>query len=341
MPLPVSQREIVVEVTRGSHVESVHAVDAVIADADGGIVAIHGDGGRGVFPRSSIKALQALPLVESGAADAFGLAPHHLALACASHNGEPIHTTTSGEMLAAAGLTPACLECGAQWPHHHRDVAALVLAGEKAGAIHNNCSGKHSGFLAFAAHAGLETRGYVRFGSPVQKEIAAVLEAVTGARHGEDNYGIDGCSIPTYEIPLAALASAYARFGVGRDDGRHRSAAMLRLRDACMSHPDHICGTGAFDTAMMRAMKGRVFTKIGAEGVFTIAIPELGLGAALKCRDGNARAAEVACAWLVYSLLQQAESELEPDQLNTLKRLRQPQLENRNAITVGELRIRS
>ena len=336
-----SNQPLIVEALRGGRMESLHAVDVVVASADGSIAAIHGDGERGVFPRSAIKALQALPLVESGAADRFGFMPAHLALACASHNGEPVHTQAAGEMLAAAGLSQTCLECGAQLPHHAADHEALVKAGEPVTAIHNNCSGKHSGFLAFAAQQGFEPAGYVTFAHPVQKEIAGVLETVTGARHGEDNHGIDGCSIPTYEIPLANLARAYARFSIGEDEGRARSAAMLRLRDACMAHPDMVAGSGRFDTAIMQAMPGRVFTKTGAEGVFTIAIPELALGVALKCRDGATRAAEVACAFLIESLLEEAESELSQDECNALKRLANPVLKNRNGIEVGSLRMRA
>lgn len=336
-----SRQPLIVEALRNRRVESVHAVDAVVASADGSIMAVYGDGNRGVFPRSAIKALQALPLVESGAADRFGFAQAHLALACSSHNGEPMHTQSAAEMLAAAELSPTCLECGAQLPYHPSDHEALLKAGKPVTAIHNNCSGKHSGFLAFAVQQGLEPAGYVKFGHPVQKEIAGVLEVVTGAAHGEDNYGIDGCSIPTYEIPLADLARAYAKFAVGEDAGKERSAAMLRLRDACMAHPEMVAGTGRFDTAIMQALPGKVFTKTGAEGVFVIAIPELGLGAALKCRDGATRAAEVACAFLVESLLEEAESELSQDENNALKRLANPVLKNWNGIEVGSLRMRA
>lgn len=338
--MEITNQPLIVEALRGGRVESLHAVDAVIASADGSIAAVHGDGDRGVFPRSAIKALQALPLVESGAADRFGFSPAHLALACSSHNGEPVHTAGAGEMLAAAGLSQTCLECGAQLPYHPRDHEALVRSGELAGAIHNNCSGKHSGFLAFAVQEGMETAGYVNATHPVQKEIAGVLETVTGAAHGEDNYGIDGCSIPTYEIPLASLAVAYARFGTGSDPGRERSAAMLRLRDACMAHPVMVAGSERFDTAMMQALPGRVFTKTGAEGVFTIAIPELGLGAALKCRDGATRAAEVACAHLVESMLEESDSKLSQAEVKALKELCNPVLKNRNEIVVGSLRTR-
>jgi L-asparaginase II len=334
----------IVEVTRGhdgtEHVESVHKLDIVVADASGKIVNAWGEPGRKVFPRSAIKALQALALVESGAADKFALTTSHLAIACSSHFGEPFHTKAASEILAKAGLDGTCLECGAQLPHHRRDMDRLVAEGKPVTALHNNCSGKHSGFLAFAAHQGLPVKGYVKFGHTVQKKIAGILESATGAKHGKDNYGIDGCSIPTYEIPLDSLAIAFAKFGVGESEGKERSAAMIRLRDACMAHPEMIAGTGGFDTELMQAMKGRVFVKYGAEAVHTISVPELGFGAAIKCHDGSQRATESACAALVESLLQQTESGLSPTEAKALKRLANPVLKNRNGIEVGQVRAK-
>ncbi len=324
---------LTVEVTRGGHVESRHLVDAVIADASGAIVRVHGIAERAVFPRSSSKALQALALVESGAADRFGLEPRHIALACASHNGEEMHVATAGEMLAKAGLPQTCLECGAQLPSLKADRDALTLAGQPARAIHNNCSGKHSGFLCFAAGEGIDPAGYVKFGHKVQRAMAANLTQVTGAQHGEDNFGIDGCSIPTWAIPLKNLAVAFAKLGVGEDRDAGRGKAMLRIRNACMAHPQMVGGTGCFDTDLMAGMAGRVFTKTGAEGVFVAALPELGMGFALKAHDGASRAAEVATARLIESLLQLSENEAK-----LLKRLGNPQLHNWNGIHVGGLR---
>jgi L-asparaginase II len=340
-------RPLTIEVTRGRgegatsrqiH-ESRHEIDIIVADADGAIVKTRGDADRGVFPRSAIKALQALPLIESGAADAFDFAPKYLALACSSHNGEPFQTEAADNMLSATGLSPICLECGAQHPFHLRDTEALIRSGRPVTALYNNCSGKHAGFLAFAVHQGLPTDGYIHFGHPVQTEVAGALETVTGVKHGEDNYGIDGCSIPTYEIPLAELAKAYARFGVGKDAGKERSKAMIRLRDACLAHPEMVGGTERFDTQLMQALGNRAFTKTGAEGVFTIALPELGFGAALKCRDGTTRAAEVACAHLVESLLEVSESGLSQAETNALKTLKNPVLRNWSDFAVGEVRV--
>ncbi|MCB1458468.1 MAG: asparaginase [Nitratireductor sp.] len=323
----------IVEVTRGNHVECRHRVDIVIADADGNLVRSFGDPRRPVFPRSSIKALQALPLIESGAADRFRLEPHQIALACASHNGEEMHVETATGMLAAAGLTEQCLECGAQLPDRLDDRNRLALSGEQPRAIHNNCSGKHSGFLCLAVEEGMDPQGYVRLGHRVQKTIAATLTEVTGATHGEDNHAIDGCSMPTYAIPLENLARAFARFGVGNDGGKVRSRAMIRLRDACMAHPEMVAGTGRFDTEIMSALKGRAFTKSGAEGVFVAALPEKGMGIALKVHDGAERASQVAIAACIESLL-----ELDETEAKALKGLSNPVLLNRNDIEVGRVR---
>jgi L-asparaginase II len=321
-----------VEVSRGNSVESRHLVDAVIADASGRLVRVHGEAERPVFPRSAIKALQALALVESGAADRWGLEPRHVALACASHNGEEMHVRTAAEMLARAGLSPVCLECGAQPPSLKADYDRMILAGEKPQAIHNNCSGKHSGFLCFAAHEGMDTKGYVKFAHPVQRAIAAILTETTGAPHGAENHGIDGCSIPTYSIPLKSLAVAFARFGVGDGGGPLRSKAMLRIRDACLAHPQMVHGSGGFDTEVMAALKGRAFTKTGAEGVFVAALPEQGLGIALKVHDGAKRASEAAMALFIESFL-----EVEETQAKLLKGFSKHELRNWNSITVGKV----
>lgn len=325
---------LVVEVTRGRLVESEHCIDAVIADASGAVLAAYGADDRPVFPRSSIKALQALPFVESGAPGAFGLEQRHVALACASHWAEPMHLAGVGEMLAAAGLGPHCLECGAQSPTLKVDQDRLVLEGRQPAAIHNCCSGKHAAFLCLAVREGLETRGYVGFDHPVQRAVAAALTQVTGAPHDAGNRGVDGCSIPTYAIPLRNLALAFARFGVGQDQGPERARAMIRIRDACLAFPELTAGTAAFGARLMRATQGAVFAKDGAEGMFVGAIPALGAGFALKVRDGAGRAAEIAAARIVESLL-----ELEQTQAKALKGLAQAPVRNRRDEAVGLVRL--
>lgn len=324
----------IVEITRGNSVESLHEIDIVIADSTGKIISTYGDADLHIYPRSSIKSLQALPLIESGAADAYGFEDKHLALACASHNGARVHVKAAGEMLHKVGLDGTCLECGAQFPKQEEDILQLACDGVAVQPIHNNCSGKHSGFLAFAKHTGLETKGYIGFEHPVQKEVAGVLESVTGAKHGVDNYGIDGCSIPTFKIPLTSLAIGYAKFGVGEDVSPLRSKAMIRLRDACFAHPEMVAGDKRVCTQLMQTLGNRAFVKVGAEGVYTMSLPELGLGIAMKSRDGNFRAVEVAVSQLACDLL-----ELDEKMSEKMRPLTNPILKNWNRIEVGSARF--
>ncbi len=324
----------VVEITRGNSVESTHEVDIAIADSTGKIISTYGNAGLHIYPRSSNKALQALPLIESGAADAYGFENKHLALACSSHSGQPMHVNAASEMLNMAGLDGNCLECGAQLPKYPEDQAQLVRDGVEVQAIHNNCSGKHSGFLAFAKHSGIETKGYIGFDHSVQKEIAGVLESVTSAKHGEDNYGIDGCSIPTFKIPLQKLAIAFAKFGVGEDASPLRSKAMLRLRDACFAHPEMVAGDNRVCTQLMQALGNRAFVKVGAEGVYTMSLPEFGLGVAMKSRDGGFRAVEVTVSQLAFDLLK-----LDEEDIEKMRPLIHPVLKNWNGFEVGTARL--
>ena len=330
----MNNNPLVVSVTRGGFPESSHLVDAVIADENGAVVEVFGDAELALFPRSAIKALQALPLVESGAADAYGFSDAHLSLACSSHNGEPVHVDAAQTMLNLAGAEERCLECGAQLPKRPEDQAEMVRSGVRVGAIHNNCSGKHAGFVAFARHAGLPVKDYIKFEHPVQQEIASVLSAVTGSPHTVNNYGIDGCSIPTYRVPLSALAIAFARFGVGSDVSTARSRAMTRLRDACMNHPHMVAGTDRVCTQLMEALPGRVFVKVGAEGVYTASLPEKGFGIAMKARDGNFRAVEVAITDLVRRHL-----DLNDAERIQLDPLLNPVLRNWNGIEVGDAQM--
>lgn len=325
---------LIVEITRGERVESHHQVDVVVTDASGSVVSAWGEPERPIFPRSAIKGLQALPLIESGAADAYGFEPHHLSLACSSHHAEPMHVKAAGEMLDQAGLDANCLECGAQPPFDLEEVRELARKDVDAGQIHNTCSGKHSGFLAVAGHQHMNTSGYVRIDHPLQKEIAGALENVTGVPHRSENHAIDGCSIPTYAIPLKNLSTAFAKFGVGEGGTSLRSSAMLRLRDACLMHPEMVSGTTGACTKLMQALGNRAFAKYGAEGVYIASLPEHGYGIALKVRDGAPRAAEVAIANIVENLL-----ELDDAEAIRLKNLTKPILTSRSGIVVGEARV--
>jgi L-asparaginase II len=290
---------VLVELTRGSMVESRHRGALCVIDSTGASVLAIGDVGQRVFPRSAIKAIQALVLVESGAADRYRFGNEELALACASHAGEPAHVAGVERMLAAAGFDAGALQCGTHWPTHRPSADALVRAGLAASPLHHNCSGKHAGFLCAACTMGLDRRTYTAPDHGVQREVRVALEGLSGVRIDDRLVGVDGCSVPTFAVPLAALARAFAAFGSEHGLTADRAAACRRLRTACAAKPWHVAGTGLFATELMGHFGTRAFVKGGAEGVYCGALPEQGLGIAVKCDDGAGRAAEVIMASIV------------------------------------------
>jgi L-asparaginase II len=332
---------ILVQALRGGIVESAHRGAIAIVDASGRVHTALGDIDRPIFPRSAVKVLQALPLVASGAAERWALDDEELALACASHGGEARHTQVAARMLAKAGVDVSVLECGTHWPYHDSALKALAAAGESPSALHNNCSGKHAGFVCLGClmaqaqgdEARAFLRGYVKPGHPVMREVSAALQAATGFDLSRSAVGTDGCSIPTHAVPLRALALAFARVatGVGLNDGHARAA--LRLRRAVATAPYMVAGSGRFDTRVMQHFGARVFCKVGAEGVHCAALPELGLGVAIKMDDGNtARACEVAQAAVLQRLLKQDDADAA-----LLGSLSDITLSNWNGIEVGRL----
>jgi L-asparaginase II len=327
---------VLVEVTRGSVVESRHRGSVAIVDGDGRLVFSLGDIEMPSFPRSAVKPFQALPFVESGAADRFGFGDAELALSMASHNAEARHVDTVRAMLAAAGLDEGCLACGPHWPGRHADQGALHRIGATPGRVHNNCSGKHSGFLCTCVVTGADPRGYEKADHPVMREVIAASASITNTAHATDLSGVDGCSIPTFAIAPRPLAHGFARFvtGVGLTATRARAAERLRL--AAAAEPFMIAGTGRFCTRAMTALGDRVLVKTGAEGVFIGAIKELGLGIALKIDDGAARASEVVMARLLIDLLK-----LTPDDAGyaEMQDLANPKVKSWAGEEVGEIRV--
>lgn len=321
---------VLVEVLRGDVVESVHRGAVAVVDADGKLVLSLGDIDAPVFPRSAVKSIQALPLIESGAADALGLGERELALACASHSGEPEHAALAAEMLVKNGLGEAALECGAHWPSDQNATIALARGGGKPNQLHNNCSGKHSGFLSVCSHCAIDHQGYVAAGHPLQEMVREAMQEVTGAEHGEANRGTDGCSIPTYAVPLKSLALGFSRMASGTSFSKARAKAAQRLIKACMAEPFLVAGTGRLDTKLMEAAGGRVFVKTGAEGVYCGVLPDLGYGFAIKCGDGAARGAEVATVALIHKLLGET--------IPGLEGMERPELRNWHGTLVGGLR---
>lgn len=320
---------VIAEVHRGPIVESRHTGAWAVADAEGRILASAGDIDRPIFPRSAVKALQALPLVASGAADRAGYTPPELALACASHDGSITHVQTARAMLRKLGHDATVLACGVHWPTSREAANALAEAGQTPTPLHNNCSGKHAGFVALAAARSLDTGNYVDPRHPVMREVSAALAEVLGVRLEDAPQGIDGCAIPAYAVPLRALAAGFARFGTGQFLPRDFAQAAAVLRRAVAKHPMMVAGAGRFDTEIASALGEAAFVKVGAEGVQCGALPGLGLGFAIKCDDGAMRASEAACAALLRRYLGAG---------LVLDRLASPPLTNWSGRHVGSVR---
>lgn len=287
-------------VYRGEVVESRHRVGFAVADAAGEIVHARGKIERVVFPRSAIKMLQAIPLVESEAADFFGLTPAELALASASHGGEPRHAEAVSAWLSRLGFSPDDLECGAHAPSHAPSAERLARGGSPPAPLHNNCSGKHAGMLTLAKHLGVDPKGYIRPDHPVQRMIGETLSAMTQVTPLPAP-AVDGCGIPTFALPLKNLAQAMARFANPAGLGSTRAAACQRLAAAMKKNPEMVAGEGRACTAIMQAIPA-VVVKTGAEGVYVAALPERSLGIALKVEDGATRASSVALMALLEGL---------------------------------------
>jgi len=288
-----------VEILRGDFLESVHSGHAVVCGADGEIVEAWGDPHAVVLPRSSSKMLQALPLVESGVADARGLTGEHLALACASHNGAPIHVEKVNAWLKDIGCGDDDFRCG---PQESRDDALrleMIRAQQEPCRVHNNCSGKHAGFLTLSQHLGGGAE-YCQIDHPVQQACLSAFEEVTGET--SPGFGIDGCSAPNHAVTLHGMARAMAFFAAAEEGGDTRQDAAARLRNAMMAYPELVAGEGRACTELMRACGGRVALKTGAEAFFIAIIPEKKLGVALKIADGTTRGAEAAIAAVLVKL---------------------------------------
>lgn len=318
---------LMAEVWRGPVLECVHMGHAVICDARGEIVATWGDPETIILPRSSCKMIQALPLVESGAATDAGLTSEHLALACASHNGAHIHTDRVKSWLSALGLSDSDLRCGTQIPGDEEARTEVLRDG--AHQVHNNCSGKHTGFLTLAQKLGGGAE-YVDPEHAVQKAVRAAFEEMTGET--ASGFGIDGCSAPNFATSLHGLARAMSRMAAPDMLGATRAKAAIALVAAMSQHPDLISGEGRICTELSRLMGDEGLVKTGAEGVFAAILPKRRLGIALKISDGATRASEAAMAAILVGL-----GVLQAGHPMVAKRMNAPVL-NRREILTGHVR---
>lgn len=319
-----------VEIWRGPFLESLHKGHAVICDAHGNVVEAWGDPDKVILPRSSSKIIQALPLIESGAAKAYDLQQSHLALAGASHNAAAIHTVPVTAWLEHIGKSEADFLCGPQAPRDRDALHAMIRAHGEPTLCDNNCSGKHAGFLTFCAHCNAPA-DYTSLDHPLQREVLGAFEELTGET--SPGYGIDGCSAPNFACSVHGLAKAMAFCAAAREDGAStRERAAASLVQAMVTYPELVAGEGRACTELMRAMDGKVAVKTGAEAVFVAILPEQKLGVALKIEDGSTRAAECAIAAILVKL-----GVLDAEHPATLRRMNKP-LKNFAGLECGILR---
>ena len=325
---------ITVQIRRGDIVESEHFVAAAVIDAAGAMVAAYGDIKRVVYPRSTIKPLQALPLIETGAADAFGLSDDEIALACASHTGEPLHLAVAEAWLGRLELDLDAMACGAHLPYN--DVAARDLLAHNGAPspLHNNCSGKHLGMLTTALHCGDPLSGYEKLDHPVQQRIRRVFDELLGRDLATAPTAIDGCSVPTIGVSVRDIAAMMAQLLADPAAAPARTAAANRIVRVMSEHPDLIAGSRRFCTEVTRASGGQIIAKGGAEGVAIALLRDQGIAIALKSWDGARRAAEAAMATLVPMF-----SAVTGPAASTLARYAAPAIENWRGIRTGEIRV--
>lgn len=321
-----------VEVWRGPLAESAHFGVAAVANARGEIIEGWGDTSLLTYPRSALKPVQAIALVETGAEAACGLTPRHLALACASHRGEPFQTDLVASWLAALGLDQSALVCGSDVPADEAAAAAALLDGHPRQRLYHNCSGKHCGFLTVARHRGWALEGYDRLEHPAQQFYLDVLSELMAGDARALPFGIDGCALPAAALSTGAMALLLARFAEARAASPSRRKAIVAIHDAMRRHPEYLSGSGQPGVELARATQGRIIMKTGAEGFLTAYVPGQGLGIALKIQDGEARA-RVPALIAVLS----ATGLLDENERRTLAHLAAPSVRNSTGAVVGRI----
>lgn len=340
---------VVVELTRGPLVESLFRGDGAVVDSTGRVLFQVGDGSKVTFWRSSAKPIQALPVITSGAADAFGYGPEHLAIFCASHNAEPVHTETVLDALTRAGLSPDSLQCGPHAPFDRITADAMKERGEEPGRIHSNCSGKHTAMLAIGKHLGLPIADYLNPASAIQQVILAAVADVCGLPAGQIAIGVDGCGVPVFGMPLTHMSYAFARLADPDRMPADKVDAGRRIRDAMLAHPYNVAGRGRICTEIMGLPGGRFLAKSGAEGVYSVGIlPEAaaaspvlrkagavgGVGITVKAEDGNTDTRHL----MIVEIMRQL-GVLTDEDLAALEKYRPAPIKNWAGKVVGEKRI--
>lgn len=319
-----------VEVLRGGVVESIHRVHVAVVDGAGRLRARAGNVSLGCFARSAVKPMQALPLVEDGVAERFALTDRELALCCASHSGEPYHVSTVAVLLKRLGLGEESLACGSHAPFHEASARRLREEGVRPGRLHNNCSGKHAGMLALACAHGWPGAGYQESGHPVQRRMLEEMARWTSVPVEEIPLAVDGCGVVTFGFSVESMARAFGRFAAAARTGGNGPAGIVH---AMVRNPEYVGGTDRLCTTLMRITTGRLFAKVGAEGVYCAGSPGAELGIALKVEDGARRAAEPALLAVLHRL-----GLISAEEVAELAMFAEPDVTNTRGEVVGGVR---
>lgn len=319
---------LTVQIIRGNEIESVHTVDAIVTNNDGKIHYEFGQAGSSIFPRSAIKSLQALPIFHTGADQKFNLDQQEIALACASHTGQKIHVDKVNMWLKRMGLSVLNLECGNHMPYDKSAHEKMILSKEIATPLHNNCSGKHTGMLSVALQLNAPTKNYTHFEHPVQQLVLNTIKEICDLNDYKNNYGIDGCSIPTYYMPLKNLALGMARIGAGFNGQLVKSSACSKIFQACVNEPMYMSGETEYCYRIMKHLGKKVLVKVGAEGVMAATVPDQKLGIILKARDGAERAASAGMSAILEHLGVLAKN----------SEFSEYEIKNRNGIVTGKVK---
>ena len=327
------QAQVLVEVTRGPLVENRHRGHVAIVDWRGKLQYYFGDPHHVTYWRSSAKPFQALPVVEHGAVDHYGISSRELALFCASHSGEIFHTEAVLAIFKKIGQDPALLQCGVHPPYHKGTARDMLVAGEKPTALHSNCSGKHSGMLTLATHLKFDLSNYLAPDHPLQQMILDYIVDMTDFPRENIVIGVDGCGVPVHGLPLYNMSLAYARLAKPSGLEEKRQRACTRVSGAMMGNPEMVSGSDGFCTKLMRVGAGRLVAKGGAAGVYCVGVIGEGLGITVKCEDGSARGREPA----VVEILRQL-GLLSDEQVVALRDFHRPQNINHRREKCGEVR---
>lgn len=327
---------VVVKVSRGGMTESIHRGVIAICDSDGGVYKKLGDIERPIYARSAIKAIQAIPVVESGASEAFGMDSAEIALCCASHRGEAIHVDRVISWLKRLGLCEQYLECGPQMPSNQDAAKALILENSPATRAHNNCSGKHAGMITTAVHLGEPINGYVSQDHQIQIRLIRLMEELGDINLCKTARGIDGCGIPVFGIPVKNVAIAMAKMADPKRLTNERQSACNIIAQSCKANPLMISGTGSFNSLIQSEVPDGCIVKTGAEGICTASIPHLGLGVCLKIDDGAGRAASA----LMLSILNQL-AVIDDAGVKRINRSEVTEIRNWSGHLVGQIQVPS